>query len=229
MSVDILAFGAHADDVEIGAGGSLYKHSQSGKSIIICDLTYAELSSNGDPETRKKEAGKAAVVLGVKERLNLGLPDRGLRADSDSIAKMVSVIRQYQPKTVLAPYWVDRHPDHGHCSEMVKEAVFSAGIRRYQPRAGEPHKTDGLFYYFINDFVEPDFCIHVTDVYEQKIKSLECYESQFNPAIDRIKTPLNTGYIEQIKSREFLFGRKVGTEFAEGFKSNAPLSLQYFA
>jgi len=130
-SIDILAIGAHADDVEIGMGGTIAKWTNRGKKVVICDLTEAELSSNGTVEIRKKEAKNAVTKLGVKERVNLKIGDRGIRITDDQINQVAELIRMYQPTIIFAPYSIDRHPDHGHTSLLVTEAAFSAGIRRY--------------------------------------------------------------------------------------------------
>lgn len=222
---DILAFGAHADDVEIGMGGAIAKLSARGKKIVICDLTAAELSSNGDMETRKKEASEAAAILGA-ERLALDLPDRGLFLEQEYIRKIVSVIRKYRPKVIFAPYMEDRHPDHGNCARLVKEAVFSAGIRKYEDGTGfQPHKAANLHYYMTNGFHTPDFLIDVSDFMEKKKGALNSYKSQFIKSDDSFDTPLVNGYIESIEARESLFGKLAGVRFAEGFKTGAPLLL----
>lgn len=123
-----LAFGAHSDDVEIGMSGSIATHTANGGRVTICDLTQAELSSNGTVERRKEEAKNVTAVLGVTERLNLGLPDRGLFLKEEYIASIVSVIRNVKPDSIFVPYPKDRHPDHGNCSKLVEEAAFSAGV-----------------------------------------------------------------------------------------------------
>ncbi|MBP1933412.1 bacillithiol biosynthesis deacetylase BshB1 [Ammoniphilus resinae] len=228
MTVDILAFGAHPDDVEIGAGGTLLKHAKSGKTVGICDLTYAELSSNGDVSTRQGEAKQAARILQLSERHCLGIPDRNILINEENIRKVVQVIRKCKPRTILAPYWEDRHPDHEHCSHLVREAVFSAGIRKFAPEAGEAHKVTNVFYYFINDFVDPDFCVDISSEYDAKMAALESYKSQFELTSETVETPLNTGYFAQVRSREYLFGRKIGTGFAEGFKSRGQVKMEYF-
>jgi len=228
MAIDILAFGAHPDDVEIGAGGTLLKHASTGKAIVICDLTYAELSSNGDVQTRQAEAKQAAKILRLKDRHCLGLPDRNILINEENIRKVVQVIRKYKPKTILAPYWEDRHPDHEQCSHLVRESVFSAGIRKFAPEVGEAHKAANVFYYFINDFVDPDICIDITSMYEGKMAALESYKSQFELTEGNVETPLNTGYFAQVRSREYIFGRKIATNFAEGFKSRGPVQMEYF-
>jgi N-acetylglucosamine malate deacetylase 1 len=223
-SVDILAFGAHADDVEIGMGGSIAKWAAMGKSVVICDLTEAELSSNGTVASRKAEAKKAAELLGVKERVGLTIPDRGLFLRDEYIKDIVEIIRMYRPITVFAPFFEDRHPDHGHCGLLVEEAFFSSGIRKYAADQGhEYYRPRSMYYYMVNGFHHPDFVVDITAQMDTKIKSLYAYESQFLLSENGIKTPLTEGYIETVKARERLFGKEVNVECAEGFLSKKPL------
>ena len=225
-TLHILAFGAHADDVEIGMGGSIAKWTTSGKRVGICDLTEAQLSSNGTIEIRKVEANKAAELLGVTERLSLGFPDRGLLLQEEFIRKIATVIRRYQPQIVFAPYFEDRHPDHGNCARLVEEAVFSAGIRKYQTENSQkPHKVSRVYFYMINGFHKPDFTIDISASMEHKIAALRAYKSQFEQTDTSVETPLVNGYIETVESRERLFGQQVGVKFAEGFKSKVPILL----
>jgi len=226
MKTDILCFGAHSDDVELGMGGTLAKYTNLGKTAVICDLTEAELSSNGTPENRKREAERAAKCLGVRERVNLNMGDRNLFITPENIAKIVAVIRRYQPKLIFAPYHVDRHPDHGRVSELVFEAVFSAGIRKYEDQDGQGvHKPAAVYEYMINSFHRPDFCVDISDSFEKKIQALKCYQSQFERSSNGVITPLTEGYLEAVEGRERAFGRDAGVLFAEGFKTKKPLIL----
>lgn len=225
-SLDILAFGAHADDAEIGMGGTIAKLAAEGKKIAICDLTAADLSSNGTIELRKKEAEQAATILGVTERTSLGLPDRGLYLNDEYIRKIASVIRTYRPEIIFAPYHKDRHPDHGNCARLVEEAVFSAGIKKYKTDNNEePHRTSKVYFYMINGFHNPDFMIDISGFINQKLSALRAYKSQFESTEQSYETPLVNGYIETVESRERLFGKQVGVEFAEGFISKIPILL----
>lgn len=221
----ILAFGAHPDDVEIGMGGTIAKYAKKGYRIGICDLTLAELSSNGTVEIRQQEAAKAAAILGVSVRINLGLPDRGLYRTEDAIRRIVSVIRTYRPQVVFAPYWVDRHPDHGHCGALVEEAVFSAGIRRYESAQLPAHRVNHLYYYMINACERPNFVIDISETIDAKLDSLRAYESQFTKTAESVDTPLTNGYIEMVESRERLWGKEVGVAFAEGFMTKKPIII----
>jgi N-acetylglucosamine malate deacetylase 1 len=213
-----LAFGAHADDVEIGMGAAIKKETERGREVIICDLTEAELSSNGSVDIRRKEAQDAAGILGVNNRVNLQLPDRGLYLQEDFILKMVSCIRKFKPEYVFAPYWVDRHPDHGSCAKLVKEAVFSSGIKNIKDPDGlHAHKVKNIFYYFINSPERPSLFLDVSDSYSYKIKALQAYPSQFIKTADSVDTPLTNGYIERVEARDRLFGLEAGAAYAEGF------------
>lgn len=224
--LDILAIGAHADDVEIGMGGTIAKYTSMGKKIGICDLTKADLSSNGTVALRLQEAEKAAEILGVSVRETLDLPDRGLYIIEEYIKKVASVIRQYRPKLLFIPYFEDRHPDHGNCARLVEEAVFSAGIRKFD--TGDellPHRVESTYYYMINGFHKPDFFIDISNHMDKKKMSLQAYESQFVKSDSSYDTPLVNGYIEYVEARERLFGKDAGVAFAEGFKTKTPLVI----
>jgi N-acetylglucosamine malate deacetylase 1 len=226
MQLDVLAFGAHADDVEIGMGGTIAKFAEEGLKVGVCDLTLAELSSNGTVELRKQEAEKAAHILGVHERIHLSIPDRGLFLTEEHIRKVVSIIRTYQPKLVFAPYYEDRHPDHGNCAKIVEEAVFSAGIRNYEDEENLPaYRPTALHYYMINGFHKPHFIVDVSSTFQKKLASLQAYESQFVKREGSVDTPLVNGYIETVESRERLFGQEAGVLYAEGFLTKKPLLL----
>lgn len=224
-NVQILAFGAHADDVEIGMAGTIAKLTSLGKSVGICDLTDADLSSNGNVALRKLEGAKAAEILGVSFRTSLGMPDRGLYLKEEYIRKIVTVIRNLKPRIVFAPYFEDRHPDHGNCARLVEEAVFSAGIRKYNMGESAPHRVERLYFYMINGFHRPDFTVDISPFMDKKLQALRAYRSQFEKTEESVSTPLVNGYIETVEAREKLFGKQVGVSFAEGFKTNIPLLL----
>ncbi|MGR3764811.1 bacillithiol biosynthesis deacetylase BshB1 [Rossellomorea sp. NS-SX7] len=222
--IDILAFGAHADDVEIGMGGTLAKYAKEGKKIVICDLTEAELSSNGSVPIRKREARKAAGYLGVMERVTLDIPDRGVYLTGENITKVVDVIRKFKPKAVFAPFEQDRHPDHGNASRLVREAYFSSGIRKFNP-SSSVHKPANLYFYIINGFHRPHFVVNIEDHMEAKLQSLRAYESQFQKGKDGVSTPLTDDYIEAVEARERMMGKDAGVRYAEGFFSYNTLIL----
>ena len=140
--VDLLGFGPHPDDLEIGLGGTIAKHAAFGHVVGLCDLTRGEMSSNGTPEVRMKEAGRAAQVLGAAWRENLGLPDRAIGSAAGHVRLAVELIRRVRPRVVAIPYWQDRHPDHQAAATMLRDAVFNAKLRRYDA-AGDPGSRTG--------------------------------------------------------------------------------------
>lgn len=229
MKLDILVFGAHADDAEIGMAGTIAKHTAAGFKVGMCDLTQAEMSSNGTTQLRRQEADQAAGLLGAAVRSNLGLPDRGLYLTEAHLAAVTAEIRRFAPSIVFAPYWEDRHPDHIACSKLVEEAVFNAKLRKYmpeQPAVPEPQ----LYFYFINDLGRTDLIVDVTNQYPLKEQALSCYRSQFGllPGEDAVSTPLTEGYIERVRSRDMLLGQRRLIPYAEGFASKVPYTVDLF-
>ncbi|WP_245628145.1 bacillithiol biosynthesis deacetylase BshB1 [Shouchella shacheensis] len=224
QQLDILAFGAHPDDVEIGMAGTLATYVNDGYRVGLCALTKAELSSNGSVEARQKEAERAAEAIGAS-RFQFSFSDRGLPSVTpNELAQVVALIRKTRPRLVFAPEG-DRHPDHGECGELVREAVFNAGIRRYQtPESEVAHKPEALFTYFINGYGRPDFVVDITKVQDKKREALQAYKSQFQP-IEGVSTPLTDDYIEAVEARDKLFGKEVGVAAAEGFCSRLPLLM----
>jgi len=227
--LDILIFGAHPDDAEIGMAGTIAKHARDGRRIGICDLTRAELSSNGNPELRAEEADAASKVLGLSYRSCLGLPDRGLHPTEEALRSIAAEIRKLRPRIVFAPYWKDRHPDHVACSHIVTEAVFNAKLRRWMPEI-PAWTVDRLYYYFINDLDEAKVAVDVTDVYDRKLAALSSYRSQFvMDSNDAVATPLNQGYIRRVEQRDALLGGTLGVGYAEGFVTKNPHLITYFS
>jgi len=222
-AVDLLVFGPHPDDLEIGLGGTIALHAARGMRVGLCDLTSGEMGSNGDPEQRRAESEAARQVLGAAWRENLCWPDRRIGKDPQQLDQAVSVIRRHRPRVVAAPYWRDRHPDHEAASELLTEAVFNAGLRRYVAE-GEAWKPEWLCYYFINDAAEPSFLIDVSAHYDTKRAALECHASQFTRQSDTAATRLNTPIFRQlIESRDAQFGARAGVAWAEGVVVREPI------
>jgi N-acetylglucosamine malate deacetylase 1 len=224
--IDLLAFGPHPDDLEIGMGGTIARHAANGMRVGLCDLTAGEMGSNGTPDERLAEAEAARVVLGAVWRMNLRWPDRKIGKDPGHLDAAVSFIRRHQPKVVAIPYSSDRHPDHVAASELLTEASFNAGLRRYVAQ-GDAWKPDWICYYFINDAAAPSFVVDVSDYYEQKRLALECHTTQFSPpaaggtvAATRLNTPL---FLQLIDSRDAQFGALAGVNRAEGFVVREPV------
>ncbi|PQP82004.1 bacillithiol biosynthesis deacetylase BshB1 [Paenibacillus sp. PCH8] len=227
MSLDILIFGAHADDAEIGMGGTIAKHTAAGLKVGVCDLTRAEMSSNGTVERRTEEAEQASSILGLSCRTNLALPDRGLYITPEHVQAVTAEIRRHAPRMVFAPYWEDRHPDHVHCSKLVQEAVFNAKLRNYMPDMPAVQVKE-LYFYFINDIGPTDLIVDISEHYEQKENSLLSYRSQFERGDGVVSTPLNQGYIERVKARDSLLGQRSLIAFAEGFATITPYVVNQF-
>ena len=221
--VDVLVFGPHADDVEIGLGGTIARHTADGVRVGICDLTRAELSSNGTPVERLREAQEAAHVLGVAWRHNLEWPDGGIDGGVSQVRDAAEVIRRTQPRVVAIPYWVDRHPDHVAASEVLRQAIFKSGLERYQTEY-RFWRPEWVCHYFINDGAPPSFVVDVSAFYEKKRAALACYRSQFTTDGTVIPTRLNAPTFRQlIESRDAQFGAVAGVAFAEGVIVRDPL------
>ena len=224
MSIDLLVFGPHPDDIEIGLGGTIARHTSAGHAVGLCDLTEAELSSNGTREQRLAEAADAARVLGVAWRENLGWADGGIAETPDMIRSAVDVIRRHQPRAIAVPYWDDRHPDHAAASRVLRVAAFRSGLRRVETDA-DFWRPDWICYYFINDAATPSFVVDVSAHYHRKREALDCYRSQFAPGdTGAVATRLTASTFRQlIESRDAQFGALAGVAFAEGIVVREPI------
>ena len=223
--VDLLVFGPHPDDLEIGVAGTIAKHVDRGVRVGLCDLTAGEMGSNGTVEERLAEAQAAREVLGAAWRVNLRWPDRGIGA-TGQVKSAVELIRRARPRTLVIPYAIDRHPDHVAASQVLTEAAFSSGLRRFEPSL-EAWKPSRVCYYFINDSTAPSFVIDVSGAYERKRRALACYVSQFRPPdAAAVQTRLTSPRFQQlIESRDAQFGALSGVAFAEGFVVRDPIVL----
>lgn len=215
--VDLLVFGPHPDDLEIGLAGTIAKHADLGHRVGLCDLSAGEMGSNGSVNERLAEADEAARVLGATWRINLRWPDRALGGDPEHVRAAAKLVREARPRTVALPYWADRHPDHEEASRVLTAAVFNAGLRRYDAGA-EPWRPSATVYYFINDSVPPSFVVDVSAQYERKRRALECHRSQFTAAAPgavetRLTSPL---FMQLVESRDAQFGAQAGVRYAEG-------------
>jgi N-acetylglucosamine malate deacetylase 1 len=223
-TVDLLVFGPHPDDLEIGLGAAIAKHVALGFRVGLCDLTAGEMGSNGTVEDRLAEAEQARVVLGAHWRINLRWADRSIGRDPDHIRAATDLIRTARPSAVAVPYWSDRHPDHAAASTVLTEAAFNSGLRRYDSGA-EPWRPEWVCYYFINDSEAPSFVIDVADYYDVKRRALACHVSQFSPAGgDAVRTRLTSPRFQQlVESRDAQFGALIGVTFAEGVIVREPI------
>lgn len=224
MSLDLLVFGPHPDDLEIGLGGTIARHTAAGHAVGLCDLTRGELGSNGTPEERVKEGEAAARVLGAKWRENLGWPDGGIVPTAELIRSAVDLLRLHRPRAIALPYWDDRHPDHGAASRVLDLASFRSGLRRYVTDA-DAWRPEWVCYYFINNMATPSFVVDVSAHYETKRAALACHRSQFAPAgTSAVATRLTADTFRQlIESRDAQFGATIGVPFAEGVVVREPI------
>lgn len=224
MSLDLLVFGPHPDDLEIGLGGTIARHASAGWEVGLCDLTRGEMGSNGTPEERLREAEAAREVLGAAWRENLGWPDRGITGDREQLDEVSRFVRRSRPRVIAIPYWEDRHPDHVAASRVLAEGIFNSRLRRY-PIEGEPWAPEWVCYYFINDQGPISFAIDVSAHYEAKTRALDCYRSQFRPeGPESVDTRLTApSFRRLIASRDGQFGALTGVVHAEGIVVKEPI------
>jgi bacillithiol biosynthesis deacetylase BshB1 len=228
-TVDVLAFGSHPDDVELGCGGTLVVLAAKGRTFGICDLTHGEMGTRGTPETRASEARRASEILGARFRETLDLGDGSLRTDRAAELDVIDVVRRRRPRIVFAPWREDRHPDHGRGSRLVTDAAWYAGLRALT--TGAPaHRPQRVVYYPSSyDFGRlPSFLIDVSAVFETKRAAIRAYESQFFSSAPRgPETFLSSRrFLEGIEARARAFGRMANVEYAEGFVSSVPPRLE---
>ena len=227
MTMDVLAFGAHPDDVELTVGGTVLALRAQGYSVGIVDLTGGEMGTRGTPELRAREAAEAARRLGVEERRNLGLPDGRLTLDETSRSEVIRVLREFRPTLVLAPIESDLHPDHGWTGRIVREASFLAGLERWDTGQAA-HRPRTVLGYFSHTTVEPDLVIDITPFFEQKKEACLAYASQFhNPASDEAPTYISSeGFWDWWEARARSFGHRIGATFGEGFVHEGPIPIR---
>jgi bacillithiol biosynthesis deacetylase BshB1 len=224
MPLDLLVFGPHPDDIEIGLGGTVARHTGAGHSVGLIDLTRGELGSNGTVEERAAEAQAAAQMLGAAWRDTLSWPDGGIAETPELVASAVDAIRRHRPRVIAIPYWDDRHPDHVAASRVLRVAAFRSGLRRVETGA-EPWRPDWVCYYFINDGATPSFVVDVSAHYDRKRAALDCFRSQFAPSdAGAVRTRLTASTFRQlVESRDQQFGALAGVAFAEGIVVREPI------
>lgn len=223
MKLDILAFGAHPDDVELGCGATLAKEVANGKAVGIIDLTRGELGTRGTAETRDKEAADAATLLGVAIRENLGFADGFFVNDKTHQLEIIKMIRKYQPEIVLCNAIDDRHIDHGKGSKLVSDACFLSGLLKIDTNLnGESQdkwRPKQVYHYIQWKNIEPDVAVDVSDYIDVKMASVLAYKTQFfDPDSKEPQTPISSkNFTDSIVYRARDLGRLIGVEYAEGF------------
>lgn len=223
MKLDILAFAAHPDDVELSASGTLMKHVAAGKKVGIVDLTQGELGSRGTIETRYKEATESSKIMGIHTRENLKLQDGYFVNNAESRQKLIEQIRRFQPEIVLANALHDRHPDHSRAGQLISEACFYSGLRKIETKwegsTQEPWRPKAVYHYVQDQFIEPDFVVDVTPYVQRKMDAIQAFKTQFyDPNSSEPQTPISgEEFFDFIKGRMMQFGRPIGANYAEGF------------
>lgn len=225
MKLHILAVGAHPDDVELGAGGILIKHIKKGQKVGILDLTQGELGSRGTIESRYQEAAAAAAIMGLCVRENLKLPDGQVQNDRASQLKLIQKIRQYQPEIVIGNAPEDRHPDHGNGYKLLADACFFSGLVKIETfdengNAQAPWRPKKVLHYIQDRHIEPNVFIDITDEFEQKMKAVKCYHTQFEANEDSHIGPQTyisqPGFLQSIEAKAKALGHRIGAGYAEG-------------
>ncbi len=225
MKLDILAFGAHPDDTELGCSGTLIKHINSGYKVGVVDLTEGQLGSRGSVSERYKESAKAAEIQGLTIRDNLKLEDGWFEHNRESLNLVIQKIRQYQPDIVLANAIKDRHPDHARAAKLVAEACFYSGLIKvetiYEDHKQKEWRPKGVYHYIQDYHIDPDFVIDISKEWETKIESILAFSSQFfNPLNKQKETPISSkSFLDFLAAKARDFGRPIGAQYAEGFTS----------
>ena len=235
MKVDIIAFGAHPDDVELGCGGSISSAISQGLKVGIVDLTKGELGTRGTKEIRKKESEKASEILGVSFRKNLGFKDAFFVNDKAHQLRVIELLREHKPSIVFCNAVKDRHIDHPKGSKLVSDSCFLSGLSKiktnYKNSVNQSPWTPKQVYHYIQWFdIKPDLLIDISDFQEKKMKAIMAYKSQFyNPNSKEPNTPISSKiFLDSIKQRDQNFGRISGVVAAEGFTVERPPVIQDF-
>ncbi|MDN3606114.1 bacillithiol biosynthesis deacetylase BshB1 [Kaistella yonginensis] len=234
MKVDILAIGAHPDDVELGCGGTLAKLISEGKTIAIVDLTQGELGTRGSNVTRAEEAATASKILGISDRVNLKMKDGFLLNSEESQIQIVKMIRKYQPEIVFANSIDDRHPDHAKAAKLVSDACFLSGLVKIETSlenlSQKPWRPKQIFNYIQWKHITPDFVVDISEFMFKKIEACLAYKTQFyDPDSQEPMTPIaSKDFLESLTYRAQDLGRLSGVDYAEGFTTEKLLAFKNF-
>jgi bacillithiol biosynthesis deacetylase BshB1 len=231
MELDILAIGAHPDDVELSSGGTVAKCVKLGYSVGMLDLTEGERGTRGNREIRSKEAQAAAKVLGVKVRENLHLPDGRFEVNEENKLKVVQLIRKYRPKIILIPHWLERHPDHVHAHHLCREAWYYSGLRKIETKLDDkkqdPWRPYNYFHFMQKYEFIPSFIVDISDVMEIRMAAIRAHKSQFfDPDSIEPETLLSQkSFLDLIQTRAKYFGQQIGAQYGEPFFSVEPIGI----
>jgi len=228
MKVNILAIGAHPDDIELSCSGTLLRHLEHGKTVGLLDLTRGELGTRGTAEIRDQEAAKAAELMGAAFRKNLEMPDGFFTYDKYNIVKIIEVIRWCQPDIVLANALSDRHPDHGKGAKLIADACFYSGLVKIETRdeqgnVQERWRPNAVYHYIQDHNLKPDFVVDITPYMDKKLELVLAFRSQFYmPEATEFANELNSpisgkDFVDFLRAKARTYGRSAGFEYAEGF------------
>lgn len=235
MKVDILAFGAHPDDVELGCGGTIAKAISKGKKVGIIDLTRGELGTRGNIDVRDKESKEAAKILGVEFRENLNLKDGFILNDRESQEKVIKIIRAYKPDVVLCNAIKDRHIDHSRASDLVSSSCFLSGLEKLKTIEGENFSNNSwrpkhIFHYMQWEDLKPDFVVDISGFLETKMKAVKAFKSQvYDKDSNETETPTSSiNFLSSIEARAQNLGRLIFSDSAEGYTTERYLAVEDF-
>jgi bacillithiol biosynthesis deacetylase BshB1 len=235
MKLDILAIGVHPDDVELGCSGTLINEIKRGKIAGIVDLTQGELSTRGTVETRYIESANAAKIIGAAVRENLKMRDGFFRNDEVHQMQVIETIRKYQPEIVIGNILSDRHPDHGRAGHLISNACFLSGLAKIETKdkSGKSQEKWRPKYYlqYMQDWYhEPDLLIDISDAFEQRMKAIEAYTTQFHTATNGSEGPqtyISTpDFLDSVVARARMLGKRIGVKYAEGFITEKKIGIK---
>ena len=232
MKLDILAIGAHPDDVELACGGTVAKSVRAGYKVGLIDLTEGELGTRGNQKIRAKEASEAAKILGVAVRENLRIPDGKIEVTTANMHKVIALYRKYRPEIILIPHWQERHPDHVHAHHLCREAQFYSGLRKISVRTYgkklQPWRPHKYFHYMQKHEFIPSFIVDISDVYDIRVAAIKAHRSQFyDPDSMEPETFLSQkSFLDFMETRMKYYGQQIGVRYGEPFYSVEPIGIQ---
>ncbi len=228
MTVDVLAIGAHPDDVELGIGGLLHALTTAGHTVAILDLTEGEMSTRGTVEERRQEGQEAAHILGVTVRETAGLPDAGLANTAEQQRHVIPFLRRLRPNVLLAPMRADRHPDHNRAHDIARDANYFAGLARIDT-GQDPYRTPLVYYYhpYDDDRESPPLVVDISEHFEAKLDALRAHKSQFfNPAYSGKATHISSeAFWETIRTRALYWGHRINAKYGEPLYADGPIAI----
>jgi bacillithiol biosynthesis deacetylase BshB1 len=229
MKLDILAFSAHPDDIELAASGTLMTHIAQGKKVGIIDLTRGELGSRGSAEIRMKEVEVSNKILEIHVRENLGFRDGFFVKDETHLLKIIEMIRKYQPEIVIANAVTDRHIDHGRAADLLHDACFLSGLRKietvFNNETQKEWRPKVVYHYIQDQYIQPDLVFDITPYFERKMQSIKAFSSQFyDPNSAEPQTPISgKDFLDFVEARCMQYGRVINVKYGEGFTVKRPI------